>query len=257
MKRLVASALPPLVGLLITLLAWELAVRIGNIERYTLPAPAEVAAVMADAPYKLAAAAVRTMTAALAGLLGSLLLGLATAVVFSQSALIRAALYPYAIFLQTVPVVAVAPLLILWLGYGLESVIAVSLVISLFPIIASATAGLTQLPPAKVELFRFYGASRLQLLWKLRLPHAVPQITTGLKTSAGLAVIGAIVGEFFVGYGTQGKGLGYLIRYHADQSRTPELFASVILATLLGVLIFGAVNLLGAGVRRFWYDPQG
>ncbi|QDT36281.1 ABC transporter permease [Stratiformator vulcanicus] len=247
-------ALPPVAVLLATVIAWQLIVSLGELPRYLLPSPYEVSSAVAARPLHFATATVRTLIAALAGFMASLILGVAIAIVFAQSRIIRTAFYPYAIFLQTVPIVAIAPLLILWLGYGLQSVIAVSLVVSLFPIIANTTAGLTRVPPEYLRLFRLYQTGRLRELRLLRLPHAVPNLITGAKTSAGLAVIGAIVGEFFAGYGSGATGLGQLIKANADQSRTPELFASVLLATLLGVLIFGLVNLAGNTILRTWYE---
>ena len=131
-------------------------------------------------------------------------------------------------------------------------VIAVAFVLSLFPIIANLTAGLTSVPPPLQELFSLYRASRWQRLIKLQFPHAVPHLMTGLKTSSGLSVIGAIVGEFFVGYGDKGFGLGYLIRSAAESYQTASLFAAVILSTLLGVIVFAAVGLVSEWVLQRW-----
>lgn len=254
MPRLLRDALPPIVALLIAVAIWQGIVVAFGLPKYLLPSPAEVAASVAKAPAKLLYATGRTAIAAVTALAVSLVVGTLVGFVFSQSAVIRRSLYPYAIFLQTVPIVAIAPLIVLWFGFGMPSVVAVAVVISLFPVITAATAGLTRLDPLLVDLFTLHRASRWQLLWKLRLPSAMPHIITGAKTSGGLAVIGAIVGEFFAGYGVRDYGLGFLIRFTADQSRTAELFAAVLASAALGVLIFAVVSGIGAFILNRWYD---
>ncbi len=256
MPHLFRIALPPLAALLIAVAAWQACVVAFGLPKYLLPSPAEVAASVVNDPARLLNATCRTAIASVLALIASTLIGVATGFVFSQSAVIRRSLYPYAIFLQTVPIVAIAPLVVLWLGFGLSGIVAVAVVISLFPVITAATTGLTQLDPLLVDLFRLHRASRWQLLWKLRLPSAVPHIITGVKTSGGLAVIGAIVGEFFAGYGVRDYGLGFLIRFTADQSRTADLFAAVLASTALGVLIFAGVSGIGACILNRWYDRQ-
>ena len=159
---------------------------------------------------------------------------------------------PSAVFRQTVPIVAIAPLIVLWIGHGLAGVVAVSFIISLFPIIANTTAGLTSVEPELLELFALNEASRWQVLLKLRIPHAVPNMLTGARISCGLSVIGAIVGEFFAGYGTEDFGLGYLIILTNAQTKTPFLFATVLFSTGLGLAFFGAVSGLSRLVLRRW-----
>src|SRR5262249_18495250 len=145
--------------------------------------------------------------AALLGFAMSLAAGTALALVFSQSRIVQRSIYPYAIFLQTVPIVAIAPVLILWFGYGLAGVVSVSFILSLFPIITNATAGLTMVDANLIELFEVNNASRGQMLFKLRLPNAVPNLVTGAKISCGLSVIGAIVGEIYAGFQGDNYGL--------------------------------------------------
>jgi NitT/TauT family transport system permease protein len=243
---------PPVLAAGLLVIAWAATVRFWQIEDYLLPAPGDVWDHLWTQRRSLAKAWWLTARAALAGLALSLAAGVAIGILFAQSALLRFALYPYAIFLQTVPIVAIAPLLVLWLGFGTQGVVAVAFVLSLFPIIANTTAGLTSAPLALHELFTLYRASRWQRLIKLQCPHAVPHLMTGLKTSSGLSVIGAIVGEFFVGYGDQGFGLGYLIRSTAESYQTSGLFAAVILSTLLGVVVFALVSVVSEWVSRRW-----
>jgi NitT/TauT family transport system permease protein len=181
----------------------------------------------------------------------SLAVGVLIAVVFSQSAIVRRSFFPYAIFFQTVPIEAIAPLIVLWSGTGFRSVVLVAFIVSVFPIITNATAGLTSIDPDLLDLFRLHGASRWQTLVKLRFPGAVPSTVTGAKTSSGLAVIGTIVGEFFVGYDpSEHFGLGYLIQESTTQLKVDLVLCAVLLATLLGLIVFGTVNLIGALVLK-------
>ena len=173
--------------------------------------------------------------------------------VFSQSRIIERGIYPYAIFLQTVPIVAIAPLVVTWFGNGFTSVVVVSFALSLFPIITNATAGLTTVDANLLELFEVHNASRRQVLFKLRLPNAVPNLVTGAKIACGLSVIGAIVGEMFAGYGAESYGLGYLITYTTGRLETAYAFAAVLCSTLLSIAIFAAVNLIGATILVRWH----
>lgn len=252
LRLLVQRLLPPFVAAACFVAAWEGAVRFWQIPSYLVPTPRAVLHRFVDDYPMLLTAWWLTAQAALAGLLLSLIVGTLIAVVFSQSSWLRYALYPYAIFLQTVPIVAIAPLLVMWLGYGRQGVIAVAFVLSIFPMIASVTAGMMSVAEPYRELFTLYRASRWQYLVKLQFPTALPFLATGLKTSSGLSVIGAIVGEFFVGYGDTGYGLGYQIRSSAESYQTASLFAAVALSTLLGIGVFACVSLVSERVlRRF------
>jgi NitT/TauT family transport system permease protein len=251
-----ARLLPPLLVFAGVVGLWHLACVGFDLPPYLVPTPGAVAAAAAARADALAAAAARTAGAALLALVVSLALGTAVAVLFSQSRLLARSLYPYAIFLQTVPIVAVAPLIVIWFGTGLLSVVIVAVTISLFPVITNGTAGLTRVDPTFLELFAMSDASRLQVLLKLRLPGAVPYLVTGARIAGGLAVLGAIVGEFFAGYGAGGHGLGYLILQTSGQLRTPELFAAIAAATLLGLLLFAAVSALGDVVLRRWQGRE-
>lgn len=243
---------PPLLVFAAVLLLWQLACWALALPAYLVPAPLRVlAAARAGAP-ALAAAALWTALAALLAFTISLALGTLVAIAFSQSRALARSLYPYAIFLQTVPIVAVAPLLVIWFGTGLASIVLIAVTISLFPVITNGTTGLTRVDPNYLDLFALHRADRLQILVKLRLPGAVPYLVTGAKISSGLAVLGAIVGEFFAGYGEGARGLGYLILQYSGQLKTAELFAAIFAATLLGLLLFAAVGLTGDRVLRRW-----
>jgi NitT/TauT family transport system permease protein len=174
--------------------------------------------------------------------------------VFSQSRWIRTSGYPYALFLQTVPIVAIAPLIVNYCGRGWHSIVITAGMLSLFPIISNGTAGLLSVDPDLLDYFRLNNASRWQMLWKLRLPSAVPALCNGAKTSCGLAVVGAIVGEYFVGYSSRTFGLGYLILYAVDLWNPKKLFAAVLASTVLTVTMFAIVSFLTGIVLSRWYD---
>jgi NitT/TauT family transport system permease protein len=249
----VARVLPPIALFLLGIVVWQLATSLWNIPRYLLPGPADVLAALLANAVNLARATGVTAAGAICGFLMSVCVGTFVAVIFSQSALIRRSFFPYAIFLQTVPIVAVAPLIVLWSGTGFRSVVIVAFIVSLFPMVTNGTAGLTAIDPDLIDLFQLHGASRWQTLVKLRLPSAVPSIVTGARTSSGLAVIGTIVGEFFVGYDPSEQfGLGYLIQQASDQLKTDLLFGAVLLSTLLGLVVFLAVGGVGATILRRW-----
>jgi NitT/TauT family transport system permease protein len=252
-RTVLTAVLPPIVLFAVVVLVWQAVVRIWAVPAFLLPSPTDVVAAARENSAKLAWATGMTAAGAACGFVVSLILGVLIALVFSQSAIIRRSFFPYAILLQTVPIVAIAPLIVLWSGTGFRSVVLVAFIVSVFPIITNATAGLTAIDPDLVDLFRLHNASRWQTLFKLRLPSAVPSTVTGAKTSSGLAVIGTIVGEFFVGYDPADHyGLGYLIQESTTQLRVDVVLCAVALATLLGLLVFGAVNLVGALVlRRF------
>jgi NitT/TauT family transport system permease protein len=250
------NTLPPVLFFLLVLALWQGAVMWFDLPVYLLPSPWRVVTEAASELPTIADATRTTATAAVCGFVASLFVGTLIGFVFSQSAMIRNSCYPYAIFLQTVPIVAIAPLIITWFDYGFHSVVIVAFIISLFPIITNATTGMLAIDPLMLDLFRLYDASRWQVLIKLRLPTSVPYLVAAAKTSSGLAVVGAIVGEFFVGAGVDRFGLGFLIRQKMEQLRTAELLAAVIASTILGVVIFAAVSLTGSKVLARWYNPS-
>lgn len=253
-KLAAESVLPPVVLFALVLALWHAAAVVFEIPRYLLPTPADVWSAAMENRRELLAATWLTAQGALSGFGLSLVSGTLIACAFSQSPLVRRSFYPYAVFLQTVPIVAVAPLIITWFGYGFQSVVLVAFIISVFPIITNATTGMTAIDPDLLDLFRLYNASRWQVLLKLRWPNSVPYLIAGARISSGVSVIGAIVGEYFAGYGVDQFGLGYLILQAAPQMKTDELMAAVIASTLLGVAIFATVSLAGATILSRWYD---
>jgi NitT/TauT family transport system permease protein len=245
--------IPPIILFLAVVMAWELIVKGFGVPKFIFPSPTAVAEAAWKEGPKLATGLAFTGSAAMTGFFASLIAGTLIAIVFSQSSLVRSSCYPYAIFLQTVPIMAIAPLIILWFGTGFHSVVLVAFIISLFPIITNVTAGLLAVDPDLIDLFRLNNATRWQTLWKLRLPNCVPAMCVGAKTSSGLAVVGSIVGEFFAGYSEKWFGLGYLIPAWKEGLKQDRLFAAILASTLLGLAIFAAVNVVSAAILARWY----
>ncbi len=255
-KRSLADLLPPVVLALIVAAAWQLAVVGFQIPPVLLPGPVRVVVAAWNEFSTLSSATFVTAQAALLGLTLSILGGVVIATMFSQSKIVRRSCYPYAIFLQTVPIVAIAPLIVIWMGEGFAAVTTIAFIISLFPIITNVTDGMTSVSSGLRDLFRLNRATRLQTLWHLQLPNALPNLVTGAKISSGTAVLGAIVGEFFAGAGANRPGLGYLIFAAKGQFRLDFLFAAVIACTTLGVLIFFSVGFAGDRCLLFWQDAK-
>ncbi len=243
--------LPPVLPLVIVITVMEVAVRGGWVASYLVPAPSAVLKAIIDSRAELTQAFLKTSSGALLGFALSTLIGIAIAVLLSSSRAIQRSLYPYAVFFQTVPVIAIAPLLVIWFGYGMKTVVASAFIVSIFPVIANTLTGILSTDPNLRDLFRLYGASAGVTLWKLRFPAALPQILTGLRVASGLAVIGAIVGEFI-----GGEGLGSVVDIARTQQRVDKVFAAVLLASLLGLALFGLINLVSTLTLRRWHASE-
>ena len=249
--RFSKAVLPPLIPLVVIVLAAEFVVREGMVKSYLLPTPTAVFRAMLESRQELGVALLKTSAAAFVGFILSTLAGVAVAVGLSSSKTIQRAFYPYAVFFQTVPIIAIAPLLVVWFGYGMRTVIASAFVVSIFPVIANTLSGILSTDPALRDLFRLYGASGRDTLFKLRFPAALPQIFTGLRIASGLAVIGAIVGEFI-----GGEGLGSVVDVARTQQRVDKVFAAVLLASVLGLALFGVINLASALMLQRWHASE-
>lgn len=250
-RRALEGWLPPLATFVLGTALAEVAIRLSGVSPLLLPAPSAVANAALRHADTLWPALATTARAVLAGLALSAVVGVAAAIALASSRLVERAFYPYAIFFQVVPIVAIAPLLVIWFGYGIRAVIAAAFIVSVFPVIANTLAGLLSVDPALRDLFRLYGASGWARLWKLSLPWALPNLLTGLRVAAGLAVIGAIVGEF-VG----GGGLGVVVLEAMRQQRTDLVFAAVLHAAALGLALFAAVNLASRLSLRRWHSQE-
>jgi len=234
----VKSAIPALIPLVVLTASVEVAVRAGWVHSYLVPAPSEVFSAMIDNRDELFSAVASTSASALAGFVLSTVAGIAIAVFLSSSRAIQRAFYPYAVFFQTVPIIAIAPLLVIWFGFGTTTVRASAFIVSLFPILANTLTGLEETDPLLRELFGLYKPPRWKTIAKLQIPSAIPYIMTGLRISVGLATIGAIVGEFIAG-----GGLGSLIDSARTQQRVDLVFGGVLASSLLALFLVLTIDL--------------
>jgi NitT/TauT family transport system permease protein len=257
MSRRALMALSSALVLACVLALWQAIIWINHLPVYILPGPVTVAeAIAARYPSLLNSLWITTREAA-GGLLASIAAGLCIALVFAQWRWLRQTLYPYTILLQTVPIVAVAPLIILWVGPGIFAVTVVTFVICLAPIIANTTQGLIGVDENLIQLFVMQKASPAQILFKLRLPNALPSFFTGLRIAAGISVIGGITGELFAGSVRVGEGgLGYAMIYANNQMETSYLFALVLAATVLGFSFFFIVMFLEWLALHNWHESS-
>jgi NitT/TauT family transport system permease protein len=193
-----------------------------------------------------------TTRVALVGLGIAVAVGMSWAIIMHQARWIERSIYPYAVILQAIPILALVPLFGFWFGFGIVSRVLVCVLIALFPIIANTLFGLQSVEPSQHDLFTLHGAGRLRRLWKLELPAALPAIFTGLRISAGLSVIGAIVGDFFFKQGD--PGIGILIDVYRARLQSEQLFAAVILSSLLGVVVFWSFGYLARRVVGRWHE---
>jgi NitT/TauT family transport system permease protein len=251
--RVIRAALPPVVVLACALLAWEAAVIAWKLPPFLLPAPSAVArAAWTDAP-RMLAATLETAKAAVGGFALAALLGVLLGSLLGASRTLQRGFYPLALLFQMVPLVAIAPLLVIWLGYGLRSTLASACIVAVFPVLASTLDGLRGTDPGLQEIFRIHHAGRLSRWWKLELPSSVPSIVTGCRVAAGLAVIGAVVGEFVSGFAGDRAPLGIVITTGMREARTDIVFAAVGLSACVGFLLFGIVSALGWALLRRWH----
>ena len=249
------NILPPILVLIIFLLVWSIGAHLYNMA-FLLPNPLQVAQAFAADIDMVIGGLWITFQEALYGYLLAISIGITFAAIMSQSKLLERSFYPYAILLQTLPAVAVAPLIVLWFGFEMKSVIIISLIISLFPIINNTLLGLKSTSINLVELFQMHNQSRFVNFFKLRLPAATPHIIAGLRISAGLSVIGAIVGEFIIGSGSEGGGLGVMIMYAQASMETPLVMALILTATALGFAFFMSVTTLGYYLLHNWHESE-
>lgn len=243
----------PGVTLLIGLALWEAVVFVNGIPPYVLPAPTLVAQTLFDDWQPLWASLLVTLGTTIQGLLLAFGGGVALAILFNQSRLLEYAFYPYAVILQVTPVIAIAPLLLIYLPQPL-AVLACAWIVAFFPVLANTTLGLRSVDHNLVDLFTLYGASRLQTLLRLKLPAALAYMLEGLKIAGGLALIGAVVAEIAAGSAGAGSGLAYRIAESGYRLDIPRMFAALILLSVAGVVVFAALSLLSYLVLRRWHE---
>lgn len=252
--RTVARLLAPVVVLVAGLALWSGIVSAFHVPAYLMPEPWTLARTAVDEAGQFVTPVLVTMREAYLGFLLSAVLGVAVAMAMARWTVLEVGVYPYLLLLQTLPIIAVAPLLVVWLGAGTATNTTVATVISFFPVVTNTLTGLKATEANLVDLYRMAGAGRLDELLTLRLPYAMPYLFAGLRIAAGASVIGAIVGEFVAGEGGGAGGLGYVITEDAIQLRTPELFVGVALSCAVAVVLFGGVSFVGNRLLRRWHD---
>jgi NitT/TauT family transport system permease protein len=250
--RLLRIALP-IVVLAAGLLIWEAIVRINKIPPYILPSPSLVLRTLIDDWELLSQSLAVTLATTVEGFLLAAFGGIGLAVLFNQSRLLEYSLYPYAVILQVTPIVAIAPLLLIYLPQPL-AVLACAWIVAFFPVLANTTLGLHSVDRNLADLFTLYGASRRQLLWYLKLPSALPYIIGGLRIAGGLSLIGAVVAEIAAGSAGAGSGLAYRIAESGYRLNIPRMFAALLLLSVAGIGIFYALSLLNYLALRRWHE---
>ena len=251
--RVARRLAPVLIGLAF-LVGWETAVRFFEVKHYVLPGPLLIVETLFDDWRTLSGSLLNTLRTTIAAFLLAATGGLGIAVVLARSRWVEASLFPYAVILQVTPVVAIAPLIIIWVKDVEASLVVCAWIVAFFPVVANTTLGLNSTDHNLLDLFELYGASRKQILWRLRLPAAMPYYLSSLRVAGGLALIGAVVAEFVAGTGGTASGLAYRILESGYRLDIPRMFAALFLISLAGIAIFAALTWLQNAALRHWHE---
>jgi NitT/TauT family transport system permease protein len=253
--RAMQYAAPALVGAIV-LVVWHILVTVYDVPSYLVPSPLLVGRTLLQDWALLFASLLVTLRITLLALLLAVVLGIVIAFIFVQSRVIETSLFPYAVLLQVTPIVAIAPLIIIWVKEPTPALVICAAIVALFPIISNTSIGLRSVDPNLLDLFHLNRASRLQVLIRLRIPSALPYFFAGLRVSGGLALIGAVVAEFVAGTGGTASGLAYQILQAGLQLNIPRLFAALFLITAAGVGIFAVISLAARLALRGWHESE-
>jgi len=243
----------PVLVLLAVVAAWQAAVQAFAIPPYVLPGPGLVLSTLIADGRLLWNSLLVTLAITFEGFVLAAVGGIALAIAFNQWRLVEDAFYPYAVILQVTPVVAVAPLLLIYRPQPL-AVLACAWIVAFFPVLANTTLGLSSVDHNLLALFELYKASRWQVLWRLKLLAALPQILTGLRIAGGLSLIGAVVAEIAAGSAGAGSGLAYRIAESGYRLNIPRMFAALLLLSLAGVAIFFVLSAVSHLILRRWHE---
>ncbi len=252
-RDVIVRVLLPILTLLLAGLAWHLVVRLNNLPPYVLPSPELVVQTLITDRQILWDSLLVTLRTTLEGLLLALVGGVGLAILFNQSRLVEHSFYPFAVILQVTPVVAIAPLLLIYLPQQ-AAVLACAWIVAFFPVLANTTLGLNSVDRNLGDLFHLYGASRWQVLTRLKLPSALPYMLEGLKIAGGLSLIGAVVAEISAGSAGAGSGLAYRIAESGYRLNIPRMFAALLLLSVAGIVIFFALSLFANLLLRRWHE---
>lgn len=244
----------PIVMLVLLIALWHVYVTVNEVPHYVLPSPRLVAQSLYNDWPILFAALINTLKITLAALALALFGGVAIAVLMAQSRLIELAIYPYAVILQVTPIVAIAPLIIIYAPTTYAALLICAFLVAFFPVLSNTIQGLKSTDHNLLNLFELYGASRLQTLVLLKIPNALPYFLTGLRIAGGLALIAAVVAEFVAGSAGANSGLAFRLLESQFRLNIPRLYAALLLLSLTGVLIFFATNLIAYLLLRKWHE---
>ena len=256
MKPEVQRIVFPALVAIVLLALWQGLVVAFKVPHFLVPSPVRVAQVMTTDAGLLFGALYNTLKITVLSFLAAVVLGVIVAFTFVQSRIIETAFFPYAVLLQVTPVVAIAPLIIIWVKDPTASLVICATLVALFPIIANTTLGLRSVNPGLLAYFKLNRATRMQVLFRLRVPSALPYFFGGLRISSGLALIGAVVAEFVAGTGGTGTGLAYQILQAGYQLNIPRMFAALLLITVTGVLLFAAMSILSKRALGSWHESE-
>lgn len=250
------SFLLPFAVFIIFVALWETILMLIQVPSYLFPKPSDVVISAIENWDKLLPSFYTSAIESILGFVLSVVGGISGAILLASSKLIEKSIYPYAVILQTIPIIAVAPIIVIWFGAGLNSIVIIVFLIGFFPMLSNTLIGLNSTDQNLKNLFYLNNATKWQTLWQLRIPAALPYIVAGLKVSCTLSVIGAIVGEYVAGVGGSQGGLGYAIMYAAMRIQTPYLFACGLAASLLGITFFLLVNYLSKKLLSSWHESE-
>jgi NitT/TauT family transport system permease protein len=253
-RRLGRRALPPLAALVIGIGLWQAAISVFSIPGYMLPSPGTMWQTVTHDFGSIWTPTLVTVKEAYLAFLVAGVVGILIALVMARWNIAEQGLYPYLIIVQTLPIVAIAPMFVVWLGAGLRTNMLVGAMIAVFPVAANTLQGLKSTDRNLVQLYTMAGTRTTGRLLRLQLPSALPAILTGLRVAAGASVIGAIVGEFVAGVGGGQGGLGYVITECAVQLRTPELFLAVFMASIVSLVLFCVVVIVERRLIGRWHE---
>jgi NitT/TauT family transport system permease protein len=243
----------PVATLALGLVLWELVVRAYALPPYVLPGPRLVAKTLAADWEVLSTSLAATLITTFEGLALAVVGGIGLAILFNLSRPVEYALYPYAVILQVTPVLAIAPLLLIYLPQQ-GAVLACAWIVAFFPVLANTTLGLNSVDHNLADLYRLYGASRLQVLFHLKLPSALPHILAGIRIAGGLSLVGAVVAEIAAGSAGAGSGLAFRIAESGYRLNIPRMFAALFLLSIAGIVIFFALSGLSHLLLRRWHE---
>ena len=246
----------PLVVGIVLLALWQVVVTAYDVPSYLVPSPAVIGRTLVRDWSLLSGSLVFTLEITLLALVAAVVLGVAIAFLFVQSRVIEASLFPYAVLLQVTPIVAIAPLIIIWVSNTRLALVLCATIVALFPIVSNATLGLRSVDPGLLDLFRLHRATRWQTLVRLRVPSALPYFFAGLRVSTGLALIGAVVAEFVAGTGGTVSGLAYQILISGLQLNIPRLFAALFLIAVTGIVLSLLTALAARSSLRRWHESE-